>query len=63
MKKIAAALAAIGGLCLMTATGRDDMMNAGGSCTSTTALAAWTIGGLLCIGAAWAIYERTERRQ
>lgn len=63
MKKIAAALAAIGALCMMTATGRDDMMTAGGSSISMTALAAWTIGGILCLGAAWALYEKNERRQ
>lgn len=61
MKIISTALAIIGATCLLSAAGNDDLGQATGSPYPTAALIAWAAIGMACIGAAWMLYERSER--
>lgn len=67
MKKLSAAAAAalgiIGTLCVLTGISRDDMAEAAGQCYPFGSLMAWMAGGMLCMVAAWMIYELSERRE
>ena len=60
MKMISKILGITGILCLLSAAGNDDYAMAAGENYPIAYLVAWTIGGIICLGAAWLLSELSD---